>query len=239
MATLLPIRPAGRGAAEAWVRVGGQRGRTSAARPTAVKALLQRSSMHELLAVLQASHQFVVGTNAAISVATRNKLRLLHRIPGLSPVEVQDIACISAMLQQCSRVSCLHAVILTEDDHRGLVSFLSWLLSLQEPRYRRPFFGQQVAMRHPIYLLSFHAQEVRDPRDKATPQQLAKAYRLHSRAKVPSPAELAANVRTLLRAGELATANITLCATQQLERPRHSRRPGGGALSHEADCRLQ
>jgi hypothetical protein len=33
------------------------------------------------------------------------------------------------------------------------------------------------------------------------PQQLAKAYRLHARAKVPSPADLAANVRILLSAG--------------------------------------
>lgn len=42
------------------MRVGGRRGGTSAARPSAVKALLQRSSLHELLAVLKASHQFVV-----------------------------------------------------------------------------------------------------------------------------------------------------------------------------------
>lgn len=42
-------------------------------------------------------------------------------------------------------------------------------------------------------------QEVYDPRD--TEKRLARAYRLHSRAKVPSPAELTANIRTLLQAG--------------------------------------
>jgi len=48
-------------------------------------------------------------------------------------------------------------------------------------------------------LPDFVRQEVYDPRDKE--KRLARAYRLHSRVKVPSPAELTANVRTLLQAG--------------------------------------
>lgn len=52
-----------------------------------------------------------------------------------------------------------------------------------------------------LTLSANHVQEVRDPRDTQVPQQLAKAYRLHARARVPSPADLASNVRTLLRTG--------------------------------------
>ena len=58
--TFLTSRPAAGAPAEAWFRVGGRRGGISGARPSALKALLQHSSLHELLAVLQASHQFVV-----------------------------------------------------------------------------------------------------------------------------------------------------------------------------------
>jgi hypothetical protein len=49
--------------------VGGRRGGISGARPSALKALLQRSSLHELLAVLQASHQFVVRAQLTKQVA--------------------------------------------------------------------------------------------------------------------------------------------------------------------------
>ena len=56
--------------------MGGRRGGISGARPSALKALLQRSSLHELLAVLQASHQFVVRarvTNVTAAVAPKRQ----------------------------------------------------------------------------------------------------------------------------------------------------------------------
>ena len=52
-----------------------------------------------------------------------------------------------------------------------------------------------------VAVIGVRLQEVRDSRDTKVPQRLAKAYRLHARAKVPSPADLAASVQTLLRAG--------------------------------------
>ena len=46
------------------------------------------------------------------------------------------------------------------------------------------------------------------------PQQLAKAYRLHARARVPSPADLASNVRTLLRTGAAQHAFAVAAAVE-------------------------
>ena len=141
--------------------MGGRRGGISGARPSALKALLQRSSLHELLAVLQASHQFVVRASC---------------------------------MNQPSRCSGAEGGSHTADSRHVcmLLSSFNWL--------RKPACSSNMLLR----LTCLHprcAQEVRDPRDTQVPQQLAKAYRLHARARVPSPADLASNVRTLLHTG--------------------------------------